>query len=150
MPLPEAAEAGPLGFNRTFAVILLSVILGAAAGFIVQTAFGGWKLLDLRWGWILFAVGICLSVRIALKPLSHGPRLDLNKVTRSTIPAWKHPAIWSFALGFASTQFGRMPQLNWNAIRHAAGWAAIDFIGMYVIMVFTYRGLSPAKWKREA
>ena len=59
MPLPEAAEAGPLGFNRTFAVILLSVILGAAAGFIVQTAFGGWKLLDLRWGWILFAVGIC-------------------------------------------------------------------------------------------
>jgi hypothetical protein len=78
MPLPEAAEAGPLGFNRTFAVILLSVILGAAVGFIVQTAFGGLKLLETRWGWILFAVGICFSVRLALKPLSLGSRLDLN------------------------------------------------------------------------
>ena len=149
MPLPEAADGRSLGFNRSFAVILLSVILGAAVGFIVQTAFVGLKLLELRWGWILFAVGICLSVRLALKPLL-GPRLDLNKFTQSTIPVWKHPAIWSFALGLASTQFGRMPQLNWNAIRHAAGWAAIDFIGMYVIMVFTYRGLSPAKWERGA
>jgi hypothetical protein len=149
MPLPEAADGRSLGFNRSFAVILLSVIVGAAVGFIVQTAFVGLKLLELRLGWILFAVGICLSVRLALKPLL-GPRLDLNKITQSTIPVWKHPAIWSFALGLASTQFGRMPQLNWNAIRHAAGWAAIDFIGMYVTMVFTYWGLSPAKWERGA
>jgi hypothetical protein len=120
MPLPEAADSRSLGFNRSFAVILLSVILGAAVGFIVQTAFVGLKLLELRWGWILFAVGICLSVRLALKPLL-GLRLDLNKITQSTIPVWKHPAIWSLALGLASTQFGRMPQLNWNAIRHAAG-----------------------------
>jgi hypothetical protein len=148
--LAHTAADRPLGFGRALAVLLVAIILGTAAGFVVRTGFGGWKLVELRWGWFLFALGVCFCVRFALKPLGLGPLLDLNKVTRSTIPAWKHPAIWSFALGVASGQFGAMSQLNWNAVRHAADWAAIDFLGMYATMVVIYWGLSPAKWEREA
>ncbi len=149
MPLPGAGDNEPLGFSRTLAVILLSVILGTAVGFIVHTAFGGWKLLELRWGWVLLSVSICFFIRLALKRLAPGSSLGLSKIARSTIPAWTHPAIWFFALGFASMQFGRISQLSWIAVGHAAGWATIDFIGMYGIMVVVYSGLSPAKWKRE-
>ncbi|MGA8304495.1 MAG: hypothetical protein WB723_02385 [Candidatus Acidiferrales bacterium] len=147
--MPEAADNKPLGFSRTLAVILLSVILGTAVGFIVHTAFEGWKLLELRWGWVLLSVSMCFFIRLALKRLAPGSSLALNKIARSTIPAWAHPAIWSFALGLASMQFGRISQLSWIAVGHAAAWATIDFIGMYGIMVVTYSGLPPAKWKRE-
>ena len=148
MPLPKA-DNKPLGFSRTLAVILLSVILGTAIGFIVDTAFGGWKLLELRWGWVLLSVSICFFIRLAFKRLAAGSSLALSRIDRSSIPAWTHPAIRSFALVFASMQFGRISQLSWIAVGHAAGWATIDFIGMYGIMVVVYSGLSPAKWERE-
>ena len=141
--LPEAAYNRPLGFIRALAVILLSVILGTAVGFIVHTAFGGWKLLESRWGWVLLSASICFFIRLAFKRLAPGSSLGLSKIGLSTIPAWTHPAIWVFALVFASMQFGRISQLNWIAVGHAAGWATIDFIGMYGIMVVTYSGLSP-------
>ncbi len=148
MPLPKA-DNKPLGFSRTLAVILLSVLLGTAIGFIVDTAFGGWKLLELWWGWVLLSVSICFFIRLALTRLSSGSSLALSRIGRSSIPAWTHPAIWFFALVFGSTQFGRISQLSWIAVGHAAGWATIDFIGMYGIMVVVYSGLSPAKWERE-
>ena len=148
MPLPKA-DNKPLGFSRTLAVILLSVILGTAIGRIVDTAFGGWKLLELRWGWVLLSVSICFFIRLAFKRLATGSSLNLSRIGRSSIPAWTHPAIWSFALVFGSMQFGRISQLSWIAVGHAAGWATTDFIGMYGIMVVVYSGLSPAKWERE-
>ena len=149
MPLPKPADNKPLGFTRTLAVILLSVILGTAVGFIVNTAFEGWKLLELKWGWVLFSVSICFFIRLAFKLLATGSSLDLGRIGGSSIPAWTHPAIWSFALVVGSMQFGRVSQLSWIAVEHAAGWATIDFVGMYGIMVVVYAGLSPAKWKRE-
>jgi hypothetical protein len=152
VPLPEAIDDRPLGFSHTLVVILLSVIAGIISGFIVESAFGGWGILKLRWGWVLFAAGICFCIWLAFRQISLGlgSRLNLGNVTRSTIPAWKHPAIWSFALCLASADFGRIPYLNWNLIVHAAKWGAFDFLGLYTIMVIAYWSLSPAKWEREA
>jgi hypothetical protein len=148
--LDHTAADRPLGIGRALALLFLAIVVGTAAGFVVRTVFGGWKLVELRLGWFLFALGVCFCFRFALKPLGLAPLLDLTKVTRSTIPVWKHPAIWSFALGVAFVQFRPMLQLNWNAVRHAVGWAAIDFLGMYATMVVIYWGLSPAKWERDA
>jgi hypothetical protein len=76
--------------------------------------------------------------------------LDLSKVTQSAIPAWRHPAIWSTALFFASWDFGPTFHMRRGAIAPALRWIAAGFVILYVIMVVGYWAFTPSPWEDEA
>jgi hypothetical protein len=150
VPLPKADDSTRLGFNRTVLLALCSAIGGLLFGFIWVNAFTRWTLLKSRFGWVLAAVGVLICVATTHRRLGPRSLFDLTRVTQSAIPAWKHPAIWSFALFIACAKFGSIDPLNRLTIAHGAKSAALEFVLFYAMMVVGYWALTPSRWEREA
>src|ERR1700690_1234710 len=138
MPTPETVHSSRLGSTRSLLLLLLSAISGVAIGFMAENLFKGWKLQTARFGCAFLAAGICFCAEYTCRRLIPGSQLDLSRVTQSPIPAWRHPAIWSFSLFLACSAIGTVLHVNRLAIAQALRWGAFEFVGLYAVMVVGY------------